>query len=67
MRSMGQADYCLDIERFDAVALDACFERLRANAGEIRAQLALRVAEQRRALARLYDELLTAGVGRPRA
>jgi polysaccharide pyruvyl transferase WcaK-like protein len=67
MRSMGQADYCLDIEHFDARALEECFGRLEAHADEIRAQLALRVAEQRRALARLYDELLTAGVGRARA
>lgn len=67
MRSMGQADYCVDIERFDARELDACFERLCAHADELRAQLALRVVEQRRALARLYDELLIAGVGRARA
>ncbi len=58
MASMGQAEYCLDIDAFDAPALIEAFSRLRAAEQQVKVTLAERVSQHRSALARQYDRLL---------
>jgi polysaccharide pyruvyl transferase WcaK-like protein len=58
MEAMEMSDSCLDIERFDSGALFAAFTRLRADEERVKAVLAAKCAENRRALERQYDHLL---------
>lgn len=58
MESMGQADYCLDIDRFEVAELVERFGLMQRNRDAICEQLRERVAQCRRRLAEQYDRVL---------
>jgi polysaccharide pyruvyl transferase WcaK-like protein len=62
MESMGQASYCLDVDRFEVAELVERFRALESNRDAVRAQLLEHVAQCRARLAEQYDRVLGAPV-----
>ena len=58
MASMGQSEYCIDIDRFEVAELVSRFQAMVCNGDAIRAQLSERVAGCRARLAEQYDCVL---------
>jgi polysaccharide pyruvyl transferase WcaK-like protein len=58
MKSMGQGEYRLHIDRFEPAELIECFQRLEVNRETISEKLSTKVVDCRRALEIQYDALL---------